>query len=230
MWTHRSGYGRLLSIWVAVQALLLYFPVSYQRRFVEGLQLPLSIAASVALIGLVDKTLKKRSRRHYRSAILAGAVVLASLTNIGFLVAQLAGRGAGTGANDPRRYLSEDVISAFDWLRSKSTTETVLFSSYLTGNIAPSMTGMRVFLGHYAQTLRSDEKGPLVTAFYTNAASDDEMRKVFTEHRVRYVFYGPFERTISDAFVPAPWLRLSHRVGEVMIFEFSEQVPAPESQ
>jgi len=89
---------------------------------------------------------------------------------------------------------------------------------------------MRVFLGHYAQTLRSDEKGPVVSAYYSNAANNDEMRKLFAEHRVRYVFYGPFEKKISDAFVPAPWLRLSHRVGDVMIFEVTEQIPSLDSQ
>jgi len=221
---------RFFSIWVAVQGLLLYFPVSFQRRFVEGLQLPLSIAASAALIGIANKTHRKTRRKYFRSAILAGAIVLAALTNIGFLIGQLSGRGDASGADDPRRYLSTDVIAAFDWLKAKSTPETVLFSSYLTGNIAPSMTGMRVFLGHYAQTLRSDEKGPLVTAFYSNTVGELEIRKLFTEHRVRYIFYGPFERAISDSFVHAPWLRLSHRVGDVMIFELSDPLSLPESQ
>ena len=230
IWTRHNQYGRLLSIWVAVQALLLYFPVSFQRRFVEGLQLPLSIAASVALFEIANRILRNNNRKYYRNAILVGSIMLAALTNIGFLVGQLSGRGEASGANDPRRYLSNDVISAFDWLRAKSTPETVLFSSYLTGNIAPSMTGMRVFLGHYAQTLRSDEKGPLVTAFYSNTVGDHEIRKLFAEHRVRYIFYGPFERAISDAFVPAPWLRLSHRVGDVVIFEMPDQVSPPEIQ
>ena len=229
-WARHNQYVRLLSIWVAVQALLLYFPVSFQRRFVEGLQLPLSIAASAALFGIANRTLRKTQRKYFRSAILAGAIVLAALTNIGFLIGQLSGRGETSGANDPRRYLSTDVIAAFDWLKAKSTPETVLFSSYLTGNIAPSMTGMRVFLGHYAQTLGSDEKGPLVAAFYSNTVGELEIRKLFTAHRVRYIFYGPFERAISDSFVQAPWLRLSHRVGDVMIFELSDPVSLPESQ
>src|SRR5262249_49149517 len=178
MWTRHIQYDRLLSIWVAVQALLLYLPISFQRRFVEGLQLPLSIAASVALFGFANR-MKKANHKRYRSVLLVGAIVFASLTNVGFLVGQVAGRGQGTGANDPRRYLPRDVVAAFDWLRANSTPGTVLFSSYLTGNIAPSMTGMRVFLGHYAQTLRSDEKGPVVSAYYSNAANNDEMRKLF---------------------------------------------------
>ena len=61
----------------------------------------------------------------------------------------------------------------FDWLKTNSDHDAVLFSSYLTGNLAPSMTGLRVFLGHYGQTIRGDEKGAQVTAFYTGALSDE---------------------------------------------------------
>jgi hypothetical protein len=230
IWTRPSQYGRLLSIWIIVQALLLYFPVSFQRRFVEGLQLPLSVAASAALFALANRIGTQINRKSFRRLILISAILFASITNIGFLVGQIAGRGGGTGANDPRRYLSNELMAGFDWLRENSAPGAVLFASYMTGNVAPSTTGMRVFLGHYAQTLRSDEKGPLVTQFYSNTASDDEIRKVFAEHRVRYVIYGPFERALSNAFMPAPWLRLAYRAGDVMIFELPDQAYSPDSK
>jgi hypothetical protein len=230
IWTRPNQYGRLLSIWIIVQALLLYFPVSFQRRFVEGLQLPLSVAASAALFALANRIGTRINRKSFRRLILISAILFASITNIGFLVGQIAGRGVGTGANDPRRYLSNELMAGFDWLRENSAPGAVLFASYMTGNVAPSTTGMRVFLGHYAQTLRSDEKGPLVIQFYSNTASDDEIRKVFVEHRVRYVIYGPFERALSNAFMPAPWLRLAYRAGDVTIFELPDQAHSPDSK
>ena len=230
IWTIPSQYGRLLSIWIIVQALLLYFPVSFQRRFVEGLQLPLSVAASAALFALANRIGTGINRKSYRRFILISAILFASITNIGFLVGQIVGRGVGTGGNDPRRYLSNELMTAFDWLRENSATGAVLFASYMTGNVAPSTTGMRVFLGHYAQTLRSDEKGPLVIQFYSNAASDDEIRKVFAEHRVRYVIYGPFERALSNAFVPAAWFRVAYRAGDITIFELPDDVHSPDSK
>ena len=222
LWKRHVPYGRLLLIWTVVQAALLYAPVSYQRRFVEGLQLPLSVAASVALFSIARKRLKDGADRH-RAFFMTGALVFASLTNVGFVVGQIAVRGAGTAGADPRRYVPVDLLSALDWIRANSAAGSVLFSSYLTGNIAPSVTGRGVFLGHYAQTRHSAEKGPLVSAFFNNTMSEEAARRLFNEHRVRYVIYGQYERAISSAFDPPGWLRLVSRYGDVLVFEVSQE-------
>ena len=218
MWNRRLPYGRLLLIWAVVQAAMLYVPLSIQRRFIEGLQLPLAIAAAAALFWIARKAFKGPAARR---AFLFCSIVFASLTNVGFLIGQMTARGPGSGSADSRRYLDADLVRASDWLRENGDPEAVLFSSYLTGNVAPSLTGLRVFLGHYAQTLHSDEKGGQVTAFYTNAMSDQFATKLFAEHRVRYVIYGPFERRLSSTFVAPEWLRLVHRAGDVELFSVS---------
>ena len=224
MWNRHAPYGRLLLIWALVQAALLYAPVSIQRRFVEGLQLPLTIAASVALFWIARRAFKGPAAARNRKVFLVCAIAFASLTNVGFVIGQIAARGAGSEATDPRRYLHFDLVAAFDWLRANSEPDAVLFSSYLTGNVAPSMTGLRVFLGHYAQTLRSDEKGAKVTAFYTNAMTGETVRRLFAEHRVRYIIYGQFEREISSTFVPPNWLKLAYRNNEVEVYEVAMEI------
>jgi hypothetical protein len=129
----------------------------------------------------------------------------------------------GNIATDSRRYLPADLVAAFDWLRTNSDRDAVLFSSYLTGNVAPSMTGLRVFRGHYGQTLHSDDKGAQVTAFYAGALSDEAASELFREHRTRYVIYGPFERAISVSFAPPGWLKLAYRIGAVQLFEVTRE-------
>ena len=222
MWNRHVPYGRLPLIWALVQAALLYAPVSIQRRFIEGLQLPLAIAASVALFWIARRVFKGPAAARNRKVFLVCAITFASLTNVGFVIGQMVARGAVSGSADPRRYLQADLVAAFDWLRANSEPDAVLFSSYLTGNVAPSMTGLRVFLGHYAQTLRSDEKGAQVTAFYSNAMTDETAKKLLADHRVLYVIYGHFERAISSAFAPPDWLKLVYRAGDVEVFEVAE--------
>ena len=222
IWNCRAPFGRLLLVWALVQAALLYAPVSFQRRFVEGLQLPLSVAASVALVWMARGLLTTRATARYRKLFLAGAIAFASITNVGFVVGQLVVRRAGSGSTDPRRYVHADLIAAFAWLRANSQPDAVLFSSYWTGSLAPSMTGLRVFLGHYAQTLRGDEKGAQVAAFYANAMTSEGARELFAEHRVRYVIYGQFEHEISSAFAPPDWLKLAYRNSNVEVFEVDE--------
>ncbi|HTG13995.1 MAG TPA: hypothetical protein VK747_01885 [Blastocatellia bacterium] len=220
LWTVRSPAGRLVVIWVIVQAALLYAPVAYQRRFVEGLQLPLCVAASAAVFWLMKRL---RLPRRARSLAVFALVASASLTNAGFIVSQLVERGHASGANDPRRYLPSDLAEALNWLSENGEIDAVIFSSYLTGNIAPSMTGLRVYLGHYGQTLRSGEKGGQVTLFYRGELADDATRELFTENRVSYVIYGPFERAMGESPDVPSWLLLAYQSGDVRVFKVAER-------
>jgi hypothetical protein len=221
LWTVGTPAGRLVVIWVIVQAALLYAPVTYQRRFVEGLQLPLCIAASVTVFWVMKRL---RLARRARSFAVFALVASASLTNIGFIVGQSIEREHASGVNDPRRYLPSGLAEAFNWLSENGEIDAVVFSSYLTGNIAPSMTGLRVYLGHYGQTLRSGEKGEQVTLFYRGELADGAARELFAENRVSYVIYGPFERAIGKAPDVPSWLLLAYQSGDVRVFKVAEQM------
>jgi len=220
IWRTGAPYSRLLFIWCLSQAALLYVPVNFQRRLIEGLQLPLSIAASVAVFYISNRICRKN--RKYRTAFLSSVLVFVSLTNVGFIIGQTIS-AASPDVADPRRYVSGDLFESLQWVRVNAEPGAVLFSSYLTGNIAPSMTGLRVFLGHYGQTIRSDDKGAQVTAFYTSGLNDTEARQLFADQQVRYVIYGPFERAISKDFTPPSWLKLAHNSGDVEIYEVTDQ-------
>jgi hypothetical protein len=224
--TWPGAYGRLLLVWAVVQAALLYAPFSFQRRFVEGLQLPLCVAASVAVFWIADRRFQRAGLR-YRRVFLGGIIAFASITNAGFTAGQFLGQRSGPPSIDSRRYVSADLVAGFNWLSKRSEPDAVVFSSYLTGSLAPAMTGLRVFLGHYGQTINSDEKGAQVLAFYTGAMNDETARRLFREHRIRYVIYGQFERAISESFVPPGWLKLAYSVGDVEILEMLEE---PESR
>jgi hypothetical protein len=160
-----------------------------------------------------------RLARRARSFAVFALVASASLTNVGFIVAQIVELGHASGANDPRRYLPSDLTEAFNWLSENGEIDAIVFSSYLTGNIAPSMTGLRVYLGHYGQTLRSGEKGEQVTLFYRGELADYAARDLFTEHRVSYVIYGPFERAIGEAPAVPSRLSLAYQSGDVRVFK-----------
>ena len=179
--------------------------------------MPLSIAASIALFWISRRVFKGATSARYRGLFLTGVITVASLTNFGFVIGHMVARS--NNPTDSRRYLPADLVAAFGWFRTNADHDGVLFSSYLTGNVAPSMTGLRVFLGHYGQTIRSDEKGSQVTAFYAGALTDEEARHLLVEHRVRFVIYGPFERAICDSFSPPIWLKLAYRQGDIEIFE-----------
>ncbi|MFP5260786.1 MAG: hypothetical protein ACLGJB_02630 [Blastocatellia bacterium] len=214
----RSPYGRLLLVWIVVQSALLYAPVSFQRRLVEGLQLPLCVAASAAVFSLRRRFMRRERFRRFKAPLLVSVIALASLTNAGFIAGQIIAPPGAMGADDPRRYAPAGLVMALGWLSAEADRDAVLFSSYTTGNIAPSMTGLRVYVGHYGQTIDSGEKEEEVRTFYTNAMTGDAARRLLEGGRVAYVIYGPFERAISDDFIAPDCLTLARRVGDVEIF------------
>jgi hypothetical protein len=215
--TLRSGRqaSRLTALWMVTQASALYAPMNFQRRLIEGLQLPVTLAASSILFLIVTRL---RRRRLFRDIVLAVVLVFASATNVGFITGQLIARGAATGAADPRRYVPDELTEAMQWLAGNADRDAVVMSSYLTGNILPGKSGLRVFLGHYGQTIHSQEKGGAVTRFFNGDMTDAEARELCETSRIRYVLFGPFEREMADRFAGRSWLRLARRFGSVDIY------------
>jgi len=215
LWRSSGAVKKLVVLWAIVQALLLYAPVNFQRRLVEGLQLPLVIGASIAISVVLNRL---RLRRNARRLAFASVLVVASLTNLGLLAGQLAGRGEATGANDPRRYLPHDVSIASDWMNRNCDPDATVLCSYLMGNVLPGRTGLRVFLGHYGQTMWSQQKGELVRSFYNGELSDAESREMIESNRISYVMFSPFERAVAPNWIAPNWLKLIHSEGEVAIY------------
>jgi hypothetical protein len=211
---HRAS-ARAMVLWMLTQTLLLYAPVNFQRRLVEGLQLPLTLAASVMVSYFLSSL---RHRRGLRRAILILILFVASATNVALLVGQSIARGPATGATDPRRYLPDSLDQSLEWLRLNGEPESVVMCSYLTGNLLPGETGLTVFLGHYGQTVHSGQKRDLVNRFFAGEMTDLEAREVSARNGIKYVLYGPFERRSSGAFKGYSFMRPLEAFGDVEIY------------
>jgi len=215
LWNKQQFAGRVLVAWVAFQSLLLYAPVSFQRRLVEGLQLPLSIGASVGIFWLINRIPSRGQRKRLRRPVLAAVIALASITNVGFTVAET----SQLTPADPRRYVSSDLIGAFKWLSANAEPDSILFSAYKTGNIAPMFSGLRVYIGHYDLTIHCRDKQDQVEAFYSGRMSGSEASSLLATNRASYVIYGPFEREISPEFAQPDCLMPVYNAGDVQLFK-----------
>ena len=79
-------HWRLLLLWLLLAALLLYFPLPTQRRYLLGLQTPLALLAAFGWTRVV----LPRLRAGYRQVLSAIYVLLASVSLIGVLLASIA--------------------------------------------------------------------------------------------------------------------------------------------
>ncbi|HEY6332809.1 MAG TPA: hypothetical protein VI756_26025, partial [Blastocatellia bacterium] len=222
LWRGKKLPGRLLLVWMVIQTLLLYAPVNFQRRLVEGLQVPLSVAFSIAIFWLLRKIHVRPRRLISRRVLLSGVVIFASLTSVGFI----AGAAAGLGEPDARRYLDSNLASALKWVGANAEPDSVLLSSYMTGNVAPAISGLGVYLGHYDQTLRSREKGQEIAEFYSGAMPASYAADFVAQNHLSYCVYGPFERQLFPSFRAPEYFQLIYRSPSVDIYKIDNPAAA----
>lgn len=156
----RSGNERalLMVAWAACGLVLVYLPISIQRRLAEGVLLPLVI---LALWGIQASTPVRDFRR---IALLA----LALPTTLFFYVGMLA--VAPTGSNSTL-YTSSALIDALGWIQTESpVTErgAVILADYESGNRIPMVSDLRTYVGHGPETLDSERKKVEVAAYFAD--------------------------------------------------------------
>jgi hypothetical protein len=215
LWRRQQPAARILVVWAVIQSMLLYAPVSFQRRLVEGLQLPLSISASVGVFWLANRIRAAGWQRKLRRPLLLAVMAVASITNVGFIVAETS---LLTPA-DPRRYVDKSLVDAFHWLSANAEPDSILFSAYKTGNTAPSLSGLRAYIGHYDLTVHCRDKQDQVEAFYTGRISSAEARDLLVANHTAYCLYGPFEREMAPDFSPPDCLAPVYNAGDVQLFK-----------
>jgi len=205
----RAGFA-LLWAWVLAAALLVYAPLNSQRRFVEGVHVPLAILAAGGLFEVVFPWLERTRafqwlamRPRYSIAGLQRFFVVVflagmSLSNL-YIIASVSVTAA---LQQPYPlFRPRDEIAAVDWLRTNTTRSAVVLGEYETGNYIPARAGNRVVLGHWAETADWQTKFDETERFY-GAATDDAWRSAFlARYRVMYVWYGARERALG-AFNP----------------------------
>jgi hypothetical protein len=177
-----NSWARLLALWLVVGFALVYAPLSFQRKLIEGLHIPVVLLAMVALerIAMVRPRVREEepavaaraggvavATRERTAAVTAptsrrlllavAVLVLVSLpSDLAFL-----GRAAGDLASNnvrylgnlmPPLYLSADERAALGYLDRHARPSDVLLANSFLSNYAPSLAGVRVYFGHWSET------------------------------------------------------------------------------
>jgi hypothetical protein len=193
-----------LLIWAGCTALLLYAPISLQRRLVMGWIVPLGALAGM---GWAAFPAVIRSRR----AVVIG---FASLTNA-FLVVMAVVMGV---THHEALYVPTDEYEALRWMAEGIPQDALVAASPETGLYIPAWSGQRVLYGHPFETPHADLMRAEVEAFL--ASGDLETLSL----RPDYVFWGARERALWQADRPADELWPAvHRVGTVAILAVPQE-------
>ena len=195
-----------LWLWVGVVALLLYAPITQQRRFVEGVQVPLAILAS---LGLCDVVLPRLARTrvfvalsHRPNYSVAGlqrliVVCIIALASLSSFYVWLSGVVLLGFAQPYPLFRPALELQAMDWLHVHTPPSDAVLSAYWTGSFIPARAGNIVFVGQRYETIRFDEKRQSAEEFFDGATDDAWRAALLREYRIAYVFWGKSERDLG---------------------------------
>jgi len=110
----------------------------------------------------------------------------------------------------PPYYLSENHLRLFNWLERNTGPDEAVLCHPMLGNYLPVLTGRKVFIGHWAETLNFVEKLKVATAIWKGLIPVEEARRLFRQHRIRYALETDFERLAANGSTNL------HRYGKVI--------------
>jgi hypothetical protein len=199
IWARRGGQGLAFPLlWVGLVAVLAYLPWNLQRRFLEGIQVPLGLLAGVGVVeGLLPQPEGQQPGR-LRWLALTLMLALTAMSNL-YLTTGLATAAA---TRPPTLFWSADLLAGVDWLGKNSSWEETVLSSFESGNLITARIGHRVVVGHWMETVDYEAKQEAVTRFFSATTSDGERMKLLEGYGVSYIFYSPREQELGD-FDPA---------------------------
>ena len=212
-WRHKLREPKLLfpMCWVVANALLVYAPVSFQRKMAEGLHIPLCILAGVGLVMAVAPRLADRDGRRRTGLVIALAVAVALPSNALF-VADLMQHTAMNNMDllrwlQPPTYLSWDEVHAIEYLGQHAEAGDVVLSSSLIGSHIPPRARCKVVAGHWAETIEFGRMVELVGSFLLPGRSPAARSGLLRYARADWVYYGSYEALMARQMMLAADLR-----------------------
>lgn len=190
-----------LVTWLVVQFTLLYSPVNFQRRMVQGLQFPMILLAVIGL-NYIYIILKKRLslkkfdfwiNNKYLAIIIF--ILLFCSSNIFNLVREFS---IFVKKSHPILYISNDKLDSIFWLKENSQPDQAILTDYFTGNLIPGYIGHQVFLGHGVETLFFYSKYEQINWFFSNNIADDKKKLFLKNNNISYILYTSQTRNMGD--------------------------------
>lgn len=173
--------------WSLFGAIILYFPISFQRRFVMGLIVPLGILSAQFVVYALEKVeviLEYKYKSLINGTIITLLVIFLFGTNADVLKKDI----ENVNAMSFPHYIDTPTLNAIGWMDKNISKDSVILSSYDMGMIIPRYSGNNVYAGHWAQTLDLNTKLFLINQFFSGQLSGEEQRILFKDSGVDYVF------------------------------------------
>jgi len=183
-----------LVIWLGVQFVLIYLPISYQRRLVEGIQFPLVILTVICFIYLWQNDKVRKIFSRFLVLIFLFLFLFLAGSNLTVIVLDL------YIFQDQRflSYLDNQQVEAMKWFKDKTDKQSVILAQETVANLIPAYSGRRVYIGHGVETPFYRQKKQEVSWFFKDNWHDQGKKNWLNKRKIDYIFYSDWEKKLGD--------------------------------
>ena len=183
-------------VWIAVVMLLLYAPFPTQRRYLLGVQTPLALLAGLGWYRVVLVRITESWRPFANIPYLtAGGLALLMV---------LVGNGVGlvSPSADSGVFYTQDELQASAWIQENTATNSLILTTFDwdtsgSGGKVVAMTGRRVYIGHWIETVNFDNKRDQLTKFYNPETSDEWRQSFIATVNIDVIWYDESVRSFG---------------------------------
>lgn len=223
----KSQKDIFLLSWLGIQFFLIYFPFAFQRRLLEGLQIPLVILAVFGLFFLKDYLKEKPIFRKY---FFSKDNLLRKIFFLWLFLICFFGSNLTILLNDlslylkdnSRIYLKKEEQKAMLWLKNNTPEESAILSSLENGNLIAAISLRQVYLGHLHQTAQSSKKKEGIERFFKKS-NDAEKIFFLKENGIDYLYFAEEEKN-QALFSPGEkeYLKKVYGNNEATIYQYRD--------
>lgn len=219
--TQNSNNILLLS-WIAASFVLVYSPIFFQRRFIEGVHIPLSLVATAGIIVLLNYFSKYIHSLAQSIFSYIFVFIVIFFLGISSFVTSIKEVLIITSDNlsSYYYYLLKDEFLGMNWAKENTTSKDVFLTSWFYGNLLPGITGRKVFLGHKVQTPYFDNKVAQANKFFEEKDILQALQ-FLRENKITYIFLGSNDSIYQTGFKPEekPFLEKVFEKNGVFVFK-----------
>ncbi|MFH1207041.1 MAG: hypothetical protein V1668_00340 [Patescibacteria group bacterium] len=191
----RSYYFILL--WAISSLIIIYIPFSFQRRLIMGAIIPIVMLASYFFLDLfnrleIQELVRWKAswiKRMYFFTIIIIILFLSSISNLIIYSHNL--KAIATGGFP--YYLETDLIIGMRWFNVQGYAGQIVLSSEMMGSFIPRFSSIKVYLGHWAQTIDELKKFTEVKQFFSTTTKDSDRVQFLIKNKIDYIYYSRYE-------------------------------------
>ncbi|MEA2064869.1 MAG: hypothetical protein U9O66_01050 [Patescibacteria group bacterium] len=208
-----------LIVWLAVNFIIIYLPfLKFQRRLVEGMQIPIAFLATVALF-IIYNELKEKNKNLFflkNKLMIFALVFIIGSSNIYVIF----DNAALIYKQHPIFYIHNENIEAMDWMKKNIDLNKTTISHPMIGNFIPAKTNRNVYCGHWVETVNYQKKRARVVWIFKGNSQDDQKKEFLRNSRIEYIFYSDYEKSLGE-FQPSEkdYLEMIYQNEKVEIYK-----------